>query len=139
MRSSTSIKENVFVLPYELLKNNSEEFLARFYKFFEFKPYFLQDYKYENKSLPLGIKKSKPLLFKYKNFLENLQNDKFKRLLQKNDRNLKKFLDNIEVEFDYSKEILDQNKKIKILKIHEESNKKLAEFIGIELEQYGYY
>jgi len=46
-------KENVFVLPYELLKSDRPEFLRRFYEFFDLEPYYPQKNTYRNRSYSL--------------------------------------------------------------------------------------
>ncbi len=132
-------RENVFVLPYELLKNNPEQFLTNFYDFFELKQYFPNEYKKENEGPALNVKKVKPLSFSYNNFIDNLQNNKLKSFIIKNDRGIKYFLNKFQIEDNYSNQKLTENQKEQILKIHEESNRKLSKLIGIDLGQYGYY
>ena len=133
-------KENVLVLPYELLKGNLNDFLNRFYEFTGLEPYFPEEIKNVNKRIDNKLIKYSPILSAYSELTQNLPNSWVKNFILKNDRGIKKFLlkNNLR-ELDISKELFTANQKEFIRDYYQESNKQLSELIGFDLEQYGYY
>lgn len=133
-------KENVLVLPYELLKIDLNAFLESFYEFTKLEKYFPEEVKQVNKRIDDNFIKYSPILSKYSQFIHSLSNSRMKNFILKNDRSIKKFLikNNLR-ELDISKEKFTEQQKEIIKNYHEESNKKLSELINIDLGQYSYY
>jgi len=131
-------KNNVFALPYELFKEDKEQFIKIFCDFAEITPYFPKDNEYIN-AKGSSIVYHTVIHSKYEQMVNNIKNTKIKTFIAKNDRGLKKFLRQFKTKFDYSKEMLTDVQKQQILEIHKESNKNLSKAIGIDLSQYGYY
>ncbi len=130
-------KENVLVLPYELLKEDLNKFLSRFYDFTEFEPYYPEKTDYINKKPDTTIIKYCPLLIGYSNLIDELP-ESANVFIKKNDRGLKKLLAKYVKEFDISNERFSEQQKKIIMDTHQESNKELSQLIGIELNKYGY-
>ena len=134
--------ENVLALPYELMKEDMNLFLSKFYEFSEIEPYHPKVIEDVNPKENVFIAEVNLLLRFYLNSIEYIKVDKIKKIIRQNDKGFKKLLEKIKIfnlKIDYSKEILTLEQREKILKIHEESNKKLSELINIDLGQYGYY
>ncbi len=135
-------ENNVLAIPYELMKEAPVEFLSKFYEFFGIESYYPESFEKVNARSEKLITEINLLLRGYLDFVEFLGHDKVKKIIRKNDKGLRKFLEKIKLfnkKLDYSNEKLNDAQKTQILKIHEQSNRKLAELIGIDLGQYGYY
>ena len=133
-------KENVFVLPYEVLKEDLNRFLFEFYQITEFDPYYPEQSELMNEKKTKEIFKYNPILSRYGKIIFNLPEGKLKKFILKNDRGVKKLLNkHFTKEFDFTKEKLTEQQKEQIMNMHKESNQKLAELIGIDLGQYGYF
>ena len=121
-------KNSVFTLPYELFKENLNEFLKNFYEHFNIEPFYPQKQELLNcrqELLPL------PILKKYTIFKKSLP-CKLKIFVDKNDRTLQKLF--------YKKiQKFSKGQAKQIMQIHKENNKKLAKIIGMDLSLYGYY
>lgn len=134
-------EKNVLILPYELLKENRNLFLSTIYNFMEVEHYYPENNQTVNVT---GAKESlfryNPLLSKYGKFIVDLPENKFKKIILKNDRSFRKFLIKyFDSKIDISKEKFTVFQKEQIIDIHKDSNKKLSEIIGMDLSQYGYY
>ena len=133
-------KENVLVLPYELLKENLNEFLRRFYEFTDFKPYYPESIEIVNEKMSKEIFKYNPVLSKYGKFIHSMEESTLKKFILKNDRGIKKFLNKYFTKnFNFNNENLSKEQKEIITNIHKDSNKKLSELIEIDLRQYRYF
>ena len=132
-------KENVLVLPYELLKENLNEFLRRFYDFTGFSPYYPENIDYINQKPDINTIKYCPLLSKYSCLVDKIPEIKLKSCIKKNDRGIKKFLSKYIKFFDISNEKFNEQQKNLIMEIHKESNEKLSELININLKEFRYY
>jgi len=133
-------KDNVLVLPYELLKEDLNEFLRRFYDFTGFEPYYPENIENLNPRTNDKILKFSPILSRYSAFTQNLSESFIKKMILKNDRGLKRFLMKTNIkEMNISKEKFTEEQKEIIKNYYKESNKKLSELIGIDLGQFGYY
>ena len=62
---------------------------------------------------------------------------KVQKILEKNDKGFLKWSQNINLKVKIPK--LSKKQARKIMEIHKENNKKLAEYIGMDLLKYGYY
>ncbi len=133
-------KENVLVLPYELLKNDLNDFLNKFYDFTELETYYPEENKNLNPRTTDKIIKYSPILSRYSSYTQNLKNSWVKKFILKNDKGFKKFLlkHNLK-ELNISKEVFSDYQKEMIKNYYAESNKKLAEIIEVDLGQYNYY
>jgi len=120
-------RENVLALPQELLKNNEKEFLNRFYDFFNISErYFPTEPGVRHKKYSLI---SSRIALTINKFLNSRQKVKLRRFLQDG---LDKML---YIKYDF---IHGYTRK-QIMNLHKESNKKLADMMGLDLSQYGYY
>ena len=121
-------KDSVFTLPYEMFKENPDEFLRKFYEHFNIEPFYPTQKEllnYRQKLLPL------PIMKKYNSLKKHLPN-KLRIFVDKNDRGLQKFF--------YERiQKLSKEQTKRIMQMHRENNKKLAEYIGMDLLKYGYY
>ena len=128
-------RENIYILPYEMFKENPKEFLLRFYEHYNIEQYFPA-----KKEVRVNFKGTYIPLFLYKSychFRERLPNV-FKKFLRKNDKGFLKWAENYNgIKIKIPK--LSKKQAEQVMEIHRESNKKLAEYIGMDLSQYGYY
>lgn len=125
---------SVFVLPYELFKSDKNEFLKQFYEHYSLEPFYPdKPEKRVNES-----KKYHPEYFyrKYLKFRHSLP-EKLQKTFEKNDKGLLKVLYKIELKVPIEK--LSKKQSEQIIQMHKESNKKLADYVGIDLSEYGYY
>ena len=126
-------KENLFVLPYELFKENFDEFLGRFYEYFNIEPFYPQindRTNFSRKSFDSSLY-SKYLYYRHK-LPPNLQ-----KFFEKNDKGFLKWSQKIKINVKIKELSKKQSKQI--MEIHRENNKKLAEIIEMDLSKYGYY
>ncbi len=132
-------KENVLILPYELLKEDLSEFMSRFYEFTGFTPYHPENIELINPSASLTSVKYSPCLSRYNDLIKDIPDGFLKKFIQKNDRGLKNILSKYTRDFDISGEKLTLEEKNNIMSYHKDSNKKISDLAGIDLKQYGYY
>lgn len=128
-------KENVFVTTYELFADEPKKFLSEFYNFFEIPPYYPEDYNKVN--FKLKEIRVEPLNELYDIAIEKLPY-KLQKVIKKNSKFIKKFIGKL-YRYTYHIEFFTPQQKQQILDIYSESNKKLAELVGIDLSKYGYY
>lgn len=133
-------KENVLVLPYELLKDDLNSFLARFYKFTGLIPYFPEKKETVNPRLPDKTIEYSPILSKYCKKAQILPEGWFKRFILKNDRGLKKFLlKNNTKKLNISEQVFTEYQKNLIRDYYKNSNQELSKLIEADLQKYRYY
>lgn len=137
-------KENILVLPYEMLKNSPQEYLARFYDFFAIEHYIPESFEQVNKSLSVEqIKQNKGFLKLISKvlalvvgllpvgFLEFVSNKAGKYI-----RKLP-FIKHLKPDSTNVK--LGDSETQTIMSLYKDSNSKLSSLIGMDLSQYGYY
>ena len=128
-------KENLFILPYEMFKENPDEFLRKFYEHYNIELYFP---KIDEQKINSKDKFHQLFLYRlYSYFRENLVSEKIKIVLRKNDKNFLKFLSMVDSKIKVKTPKLSQVQKDKVMDIHRESNKKLSEYTGMDLSKYG--
>ena len=152
-------KDNVLVLPYELMIHNLDEFLDRLYRFMGVEPYFPETVKRANRGYSaLSVK----VAFLLNRFIHSRGNRVgfipnrpfFWYLLKRRDRSLlfrvltgissrmslRWFLQNVVERFYYRQaDPLGPERKREILEYYMDRNKQYARLIGIDLAPYGYY
>ena len=126
-------KENIYILPYEMFKENPKKFLKRFYEHYNIESYYPENNEIINKRQACfsSTLYSKYLYYRYK------MPAKMQKILEKNDKGFLKWSQNINIKVKIPK--LSKKQAKQVMEIHKENNKKLAEYIGMDLSQYGYY
>jgi hypothetical protein len=123
-------KENILILPYELMKNDQEKFLKKI-------TYFLNvDYKKPIFNENTNRRDRYPLLVTMR-IINKIIPKKIQNRI--NDIFFLKYFGYILNEIPYDKSIINKNLKNKIKSYYRESNKSLSEKIGLNLQSYDYY
>lgn len=140
-------KENVFTLPYEMLKNSPDQFFERFFNFFHINKIPI-DYEYkvnttgefENTCI-----KRLSLLTKYDFAARSIKNQSIKNLILKHDKGFKNFLKYVSSKlvykkyFNYEEQKLSEQQKEFLYNYYKVSNENLSQLLGINLQEYNYY
>jgi hypothetical protein len=155
-------RENVIVLPYEMLKVDQKEFLRRLFDFMPVEPFYPKENRYIHRSYSLlssyiafllnrfvRVKGRESRLMRFipnepfSAYLSSHNSDSlFRRMLNKVNRqlSLNYVLEHIVDRFFYVKgNLISDRKRRMIMDIHRESNKLLDEEFNLNLSQYGYY
>ena len=152
-------RENVLVLPYEMMVEDLEEFLQHLYSFMEVEPYFPSSQEptnpgYSSLSLKIALSLNKfihtdhnklgiiPVKPFFNFFLKRReQNPAYRILCGISSRlSLEIFLRKvIDKYIAVNKGILNKENRKEILIYYTELNKRYAKYINIDLEKYGYY
>ncbi len=154
-------RENVLVVPHEMVLHSLHEALEKMYTFMGVEPYYPEQVPHINKSYsPLAYR----LAMVFNRFVRNGQNPlgiiplqpflvEIQRMRQKKDTrllwflagisrrvHLRWFLHDVLGEFDHGKlDLLGPERRQTILEYYKEPNRKYAELIGTDLRKYGYY
>ena len=154
-------RKNVLVLPFEMLIEDSRQFLDRLYEFMGVAPYYPEATVWANRSYsklayklamifnrfvhtaenPLGFIPFRPYLSQIMK-LREARDTKLLWILAGISRRISLywFLNDIVSKFNYQKpDLLTPRQRKEILDHFRESNRQYAELIGIDLGKYGYY
>lgn len=132
-------QNKVLVLPYEMLKNDLNEYLNKLYEFMNVEPYYPESNQYVNRKDDIEKLSYSPALTYYNNFMNDIPDNYLKRKIQKNDRGFKKLLGKLNSEFYIESQKLSKDQRKIILDYHKVSNQKLAEITGLDLAKYDYF
>ena len=129
-------KENIFVLPYEFFSEDLHGFLCKFYEYYNIEAYYpgLDEERVNTKD-----KFCSSVLYRlYTHFRERYSSEPVRNFLRKNDKGFLAITEKSGL-FKFKIPVLSEKQAAQVLEKHRENNKKLAEYIGMDLSQYGYY
>lgn len=140
-------KENVLILPYEMLKEDLTTFLKYFYEFTNYKEYYPARIEYLNKTPENSTIEENFLRRKYHNSIKNMKDSRLKNIIRKiinttlsKGKIIRKFLDIFtSAELNLLGQKFSNYQREYIKKFYKKSNKELSELINVDLRKYGYY